>query len=77
MKATDEGEYKVVVENEHGMDEKTFMLYVSGMSYFFPNLCSGEFCRVDIVRVTDQTSHFIVAGKVMGSNLYTKRPHFD
>ena len=30
MKTTDEGEYKVVIENEHGTDEKTFMLYVSG-----------------------------------------------
>ena len=30
VKTTDEGEYKVVVENEHGSDEKSFMLYVSG-----------------------------------------------
>ena len=30
VKTTDEGEYRVVVENEHGKDEKTFMLYVSG-----------------------------------------------
>lgn len=30
VKTTDEGEYRVVVENEHGSDEKSFMLYVSG-----------------------------------------------
>ena len=30
VKTTDEGEYKVVIENEHGRDEKNFMLYVSG-----------------------------------------------
>ena len=30
VKTTDEGEYRVVVENEHGKDEKSFMLYVSG-----------------------------------------------
>ena len=30
VKTTDEGEYKVVIENEHGKDEKNFMLYVSG-----------------------------------------------
>jgi len=30
VKTTDEGEYRVVVENEHGKDEKAFMLYVSG-----------------------------------------------
>ena len=30
VKTTDEGEYRVVVENEHGTDEKSFMLYVSG-----------------------------------------------
>merc|ERR1719394_1841900 len=32
VKTTDEGEYKVVVENEHGRDEKNFMLYVSDSS---------------------------------------------
>ena len=32
VKTTDEGEYKVVIENEHGRDEKNFMLYVSGTS---------------------------------------------
>ena len=32
VKTTDEGEYRVVVENEHGTDEKSFMLYVSGQS---------------------------------------------
>jgi len=32
VKTTDEGEYRVVVENEHGRDEKTFMLYVSDAS---------------------------------------------
>jgi hypothetical protein len=31
VKTTDEGEYRVVVENEHGKDEKAFMLYVSGI----------------------------------------------
>ena len=30
VKSTDEGEYRVVIENCHGSDEKTFMLYVSG-----------------------------------------------
>ena len=30
VKTTDEGEYRVVIENEHGKDEKSFMLYVSG-----------------------------------------------
>ena len=30
VKTTDEGEYRVVVENCHGTDEKSFMLYVSG-----------------------------------------------
>ena len=30
VKTTDEGEYRVVIENEHGSDEKSFMLYVSG-----------------------------------------------
>ena len=30
VKTTDEGEYRVVVENCHGSDEKSFMLYVSG-----------------------------------------------
>ena len=30
VKATDEAEYKVFIENCHGSDEKTFMLYVSG-----------------------------------------------
>mgnify|MGYP001175127849 FL=1 len=30
VKTTDEGEYRVVVENEHGKDEKSFMLYVAG-----------------------------------------------
>ena len=34
VKTTDEGEYKVVIENEHGKDEKNFMLYVSG-NYLF------------------------------------------
>ena len=32
VKTTDEGEYRVVVENEHGSDEKSFMLYVSDSS---------------------------------------------
>ena len=32
VKTTDEGEYRVVVENCHGSDEKSFMLYVSGQS---------------------------------------------
>jgi len=32
VKTTDEGEYRVVVENEHGRDEKTFMFYVSDAS---------------------------------------------
>ena len=31
VKTTDEGEYRVVIENCHGSDEKSFMLYVSGM----------------------------------------------
>ena len=30
VKATDEAEYRVYIENCHGSDEKTFMLYVSG-----------------------------------------------
>lgn len=33
VKTTDEGEYRVVVENEHGKDEKSFMLYVSGKGF--------------------------------------------
>ena len=32
VKTTDEGEYRVVIENEHGKDEKNFMLYVSDSS---------------------------------------------
>ena len=32
VKTTDEGEYRVVIENEHGKDEKSFMLYVSDSS---------------------------------------------
>merc|ERR1711915_438688 len=32
VKSTDEGEYRVVIENCHGSDEKTFMLYVSDSS---------------------------------------------
>ena len=35
VKTTDEGEYKVVIENEHGRDEKNFMLYVSGDQTIF------------------------------------------
>ena len=30
VKTTDEAEYRVYIENCHGSDEKTFMLYVSG-----------------------------------------------
>ena len=30
VKVTDEAEYRVYIENCHGSDEKTFMLYVSG-----------------------------------------------
>ena len=30
VKASDEDEYKLVIENCHGRDEATFMLYVSG-----------------------------------------------
>lgn len=33
VKATDEAEYRVYIENCHGSDEKNFMLYVSGMHY--------------------------------------------
>ena len=33
VKATDEAEYRVYIENCHGSDEKNFMLYVSGMLY--------------------------------------------
>merc|ERR1712106_1295516 len=32
VKTTDEGEYRVVIENCHGTDEKAFMLYVSDSS---------------------------------------------
>ena len=35
VKTTDEGEYRVVIENCHGTDEKTFMLYVSGKLALF------------------------------------------
>ena len=38
VKTTDEGEYRVVVENCHGTDEKSFMLYVSGNSNHFYKL---------------------------------------
>ena len=30
VKAADEAEYRVVIENCHGRDEKSFMLFVSG-----------------------------------------------
>ena len=30
VKAADEAEYRVVIENEHGRDEANFMLFVSG-----------------------------------------------
>ncbi len=30
VKASDEGEYKLTIENCHGSDEANFMLYVSG-----------------------------------------------
>jgi hypothetical protein len=30
VKASDEGEYKLTIENCHGKDEATFMLYISG-----------------------------------------------
>ena len=30
VKAADEAEYRVVIENEHGSDEANFMLFVSG-----------------------------------------------
>ena len=35
VKTTDEGEYRVVIENCHGSDEKSFMLYVSGNARLF------------------------------------------
>ncbi len=31
VKASDEGEYKLTIENCHGSDEANFMLYVSGI----------------------------------------------
>ena len=34
VKATDEAEYRVYIENCHGSDEKNFMLYVSGKQNF-------------------------------------------
>lgn len=34
VKSSDESEYKVYIENEHGSDEANFMLFVSGL-YFF------------------------------------------
>ena len=34
VKATDEAEYRVYIENCHGSDEKNFMLYVSGKTSF-------------------------------------------
>ena len=52
VKTTDEGEYRVVVENCHGSDEKSFMLYVSGqsgLSYklnFFAPLLTRQSIRV-------------------------------
>ena len=30
VRASDEGEYKLTIENEHGKDEAYFMLYVAG-----------------------------------------------
>ena len=30
VKSTDESEYRVYIENEHGSDEANFMLFVSG-----------------------------------------------
>ena len=34
VKAADEAEYRVVIENCHGRDEAAFMLFVSGWSLF-------------------------------------------
>ena len=41
VKTTDEGEYKVVIENEHGKDEKNFMLYVSGNYLILLHICQN------------------------------------
>ena len=39
VQAADEAEYKLTIENCHGKDEATFMLYVSGKFHFqFPVL---------------------------------------
>ena len=42
VKATDEAEYRVYIENCHGSDEKNFMLYVSGMKYPFLSFCHSN-----------------------------------
>ena len=42
VKTTDEGEYRVVIENCHGTDEKAFMLYVSGKLVLYI-LCPSQF----------------------------------
>ena len=34
VKSTDESEYRVYIENEHGSDEANFMLFVSGYKSF-------------------------------------------
>jgi uncharacterized protein YpmS len=35
VKAADEAEYRVVIDNCHGKEEAVFMLFVSGMEIFF------------------------------------------
>ena len=68
VKTTDEGEYRVVVENEHGTDEKSFMLYVSGqysLSYklniFSPSLIrpSNSVLNYGSLDIDEAFYHFI------------------
>ena len=54
VKATDEAEYRVYIENCHGSDEKTFMLYVSGKYPDITNLiCTKIFSVVYILSLYD------------------------
>ena len=55
VKTTDEGEYRVVVENEHGSDEKSFMLYVSGKNSKIKKVNSIWICLgIDLFALIDE-----------------------